>query len=218
MGYSLPGSRRWLADLFDQEMWCLGRDILRSKGNVLIDLGMCRYRPPKPTEGSTLYTAAIEPGGQIFLWGFGAMYTEPGFGGVFLRRYDFAPKLTIRESGIGVYDVDQLGRLIHPSTAKDLERIRRLLPHLLGWFAKYEHWISETHGANYRQECLSARKKPALVDAMAMAKSWERAVKACSRFRNDRSIPASPVRRFARSLIHSPRETTATHSFPRIPK
>lgn len=218
MGSSSPGSRRWLAELFDQEMWCLGRDIVRSKGNVLLNLGMCRYRPPQSTDGSTLYCAAIEPGGQIFLWGFGAMYAEPGFGGVFLRRYDFAPKLTNRDSAIGVYDADHLGRLIHPSTAKDWERLRRLLPPLFGWFAKYEHWISETLGTRYRQDCLSARNKPALVDPKAMANSWERAIKACSRFRNDRSIPASPVRRFARSLIHSPRKATVTHSYPRIPK
>jgi len=53
---------------------------------------MCRYRAPDPNKGSSLYTAPVEPGGAIFLWGFGAMYTEPGLGGVFVRRYDFAPK------------------------------------------------------------------------------------------------------------------------------
>jgi len=184
--------RRWASGLFDQQMWCFGRDIRREGGNVLLDLGMCRYRAPDPNKGSSLYTAPVEPGGAIFLWGFGAMYTEPGLGGVFVRRYDFAPKLTLRETGLGVHQTEQLGRLVNPSTRQELVLLRKLLPALVGWFAKYEHWVGEHFGTAYREACLASRDKPASVPAQAMARSWENAAKKSKRFRCEAAVKTGP--------------------------
>ncbi len=175
------GFRRWTAGLFDQQMWCFGRDIVRKKGNVLLDLGMCQYRSPTPARSGAMYTANVESGGSVFLWGFGAMYSEPNRGGVFVRRYDFAPKLTARETAIGVHEPEQLGRLIHPNTARELVQYRTLVPQLLNWFAKYEHWVAETFGAAYREKCLATRTKPNWVEPKQMAKEWERAAKQVKR-------------------------------------
>ena len=171
------GFRRWAALLFDQQMWCFGRDIVRSQGNILVDLGMCQYRPRDPNKGSTVYTAAVEGGGSIFLWGFGAMYAEANVGSVFVRRYDFAPRLTPRTSGIGVHEPEGLGKLVNASCVRERTLLRQLLPNLTGWFAKYEHWIAEKFGTAYREDCLAGRKKDAVVSAKAMATAWERAAK-----------------------------------------
>jgi hypothetical protein len=185
------GFRRWAAGLFDQQMWCFGRDIARAGGNILSDLGMCQYRSGEPNRGSTLYTAAVEPGGSVFLWGFGAMYAEPGRGGVFVRRYDFAPRLTARETALGVHEPERLGGLVHPTTGREVTTLRTLLPRLVGWFARYEHWVAETFGAAYREQCLAGRDKPCLVPAGRMAHEWEQVAKKSGRrpADNDRRGP-----------------------------
>jgi len=195
-----PSFRHRAAALLDQQMWCFGRDIVRSKWNILLDLGMCRYRSPNPNTGSTLYTAAVEPGGSLFLWGFGAMYAEPNLGGVFVRRYGFAPRLTDRESAVGVFEPSQLGRLTGPSTVQDQRRMRTLLPRLAGWFAEYEHWIAETHGTTYREESLASRSKANVAPARDMARNWERVAKNCKRYRESGDATADPWKRFLHQL------------------
>jgi hypothetical protein len=190
------GFRRWTAELFDQQLWCLGRDIKRPEGNILLDLGMCVYPTPDANRGSSVYTAAVEPGGNIFLWGFGALYSEPGLGGVFLRRYDFAPRLTPLESGIAIHDSRGLGPLVNPVTTSDQFRMRTLLPRLVGWFAKYEHWIAENFGSEYRNQCLASRGQFASVPAADMAAEWERATKKCKRYRERSSATAGPWKQF----------------------
>lgn len=177
--------RRRAAALFDQQMWCFGRDIVRPDGNVLLDLGMCRYRPRDPSRKSSLYTAAIEPAGSLYLWGFGAMYAESGLGGVFVRRYGFAPRLSARESAVGVFDPEQLGPLTSPVSPHDDRRLRTLLPRLVGWFARYEHWVAENFGTKYRDDCLCQRGKPVAVPAREMAVAWETTAKKCKRFRSE---------------------------------
>jgi hypothetical protein len=186
------GFRRWAAELFDQQMWCLGRDVVHPRGNILLSLGMCRYRAPNSLRGGTLYTAAVEPGGSLFLWGFGALYTEAGRGGVFIRRYDFAPSLTVRESGLGAHEADDLRPLTKPTSPRDWQTLRHLLSGLVGWFAKYEHWIAEKYGTAYRNECLASRDKPSPVPAQHMAKEWERAAKKCHTYRLAPTPSANP--------------------------
>ena len=189
------GFRKWTAALFDQQLWCFGRDIKRAEGNILLDLGMCVYRPPDPDCGSSVYTAAVEPGGSVFLWGFGAMYSEPGLGGIFLRRYDFAPRLTPLESGLGIHEPKALGRLVAPSTSDDDAKVRALLPGLIGWFAKYEHWIAESFGIAYRESCLICRNAAAAVPAGSMAVEWERAAKKSRRIDFAETASHNPWRR-----------------------
>jgi hypothetical protein len=150
---------------------------------------MCQYRSGEPNRGSTLYTAAVEPGGSVFLWGFGAMYAEPGQGGVFVRRYDFAPRLTARETALGIHEPERLGGLVHPTTGREVATVRTLLRRLVGWFARYEHWVAETFGAAYRERCLAARDKPCLVPAGRMAHEWEQVAKKSGR------LPAASDRR-----------------------
>ncbi len=189
----LPQQFRYrAAELFDQQLWCFGRDILGSGGNILLDLGMCQYRPAASGCGSTLYTTPIEPGGQLFLWGFGAMYREAGLGAVFLRRYGFAPRLSDRETAVGVFAPEELGPLINPVSNRDEQRLQTLLPRLVGWFAKYEHWIAERFGHAYRDECLSLRGKQNSTQTRAMARDWERIAKQCKHYHDTGDLITNP--------------------------
>lgn len=182
--------RHWAAGLFDQQLWCWGRDVARPDGNVLLDLGMCRHR--SPGGGSSLYTAAVAGGGAVWLWGFGVLYTEPGAGGVFVRRYDFAPRLTPAESALGVHDPDRLPGLTRPVSESQQAAVRRLLPPLAGWVARYEHWVAEALGTGYRERCLAARSKSPVVPARNMATAWERAAKKCRRLGAADETPRGP--------------------------
>jgi len=189
---STLGFRRWAAGLFDQQMWCFGRDIIRPNGNLLLDLGMCRYRSADPNRGSSMYSATAVEGGMISLWGFGMLYGEPGFGSAFVRRYDFDPRLTSVESPSGVHNPAQFRDLFRPTSASELACVRHLLPSLVRWLAAYEHWVAENFGAEYRERSLMARNKPALVPGHEMAGAWERVAKKCARLRLAEPAPIGP--------------------------
>ena len=175
---STLGFRRFTAQLLDQELWCLGRDVAR-KSNILLDLGFCRYRSADAKSEATLYTTAIPDGGTIWLWAFGVAITEPGHGSTFVRRYDFAPRSTPRESFLGIHDAESVGHLRQPTGHREWATLRRQLTKLCQWLAYYEHWIAENQSHGWRQECLAKRGKPTIVDARSMAPAWEVAAKTC---------------------------------------
>lgn len=191
-GGSAPGRRRrafatreqerHAADLLDQQLWCWARDVSRPAGNVLLGLGMCHYRPPTPS-GSPSYSGRLPEGGGVTLWGFGVFLGVPGIGGVFLRRFSFAPLYTPREE-VGVAgDVDELPPLAAPSSGREWAAVRLLLETLASWVARYEHWIAETCGVAYRRTSLAQRGKRPSVPAEKMAQEWERLGRRCRRLR-----------------------------------
>jgi hypothetical protein len=208
--------RRWNSQLFDQQMWCFGRDIMRTQGNILLDLGMCQYRSNNPESNSTMYTCAVEPKGMLFLWGFGVMYTEPGFGGVFLARYDFLPKWTPRESAMGVHRMEDLGTLLNPGTRIEISRMRHLLPQMTRWFARYEHYIVETYGIDYRDRCLEMRSQAPVVPAPKMAREWEQTAKKCKEFRGIEAASVDPWKKLIQQFRTVPFESTTYHPPTRV--
>jgi hypothetical protein len=175
---STLGFRRWAAALLDQQLWCLGRDVA-CKGNILLSMGFCRYRSPKDDREATLYTTSIPNGGTVWLWGFGAAFTLPGLGSVFVRRYDFSPRLSSRVSFLGEHEADGIAGLYSPVSAGEWRATRELLRGLCEWLAEYEHWIAENHGLEWRVECLARCSKANVVEARELARSWQRAAKKC---------------------------------------
>lgn len=164
--------RRWATSLFDQQLWCWGRDIERPEGNVLLDLGMSRYRSPEPG-CSTLYKAVLAGDAEVWLWGFGLLYRDPGVGCVFLRRYGFDPLLVARPLEHPVHRPEDIVPLVRP-TGPGWTAAERLVQDAAHWIAGYEHWIAENLGIEYRRSVLNARDKPPIVPADEMAASWER--------------------------------------------
>lgn len=167
--------RRWATDLFDQQLWCWGRDISRPEGNVLLDMGMCRYRSTEPKHG-TLYKATLQGDAEVWLWGFGLLYREPGVGCVFLRRKGFDPLLVERPPEQPVHRAEDIGPLVRPA-GESRAVARELVRGAATWIAGYEHWVAESLGIDYRRAVLEARDKESIVPATAMAASWERLAK-----------------------------------------
>ncbi|MGF1582926.1 MAG: hypothetical protein ACFCD0_26700, partial [Gemmataceae bacterium] len=144
---SRPKFRRWAADLLDQQLWCWGRDIARPEGNVLLEIGMCRYRSPEPRLAS-LYKATLEGGAEVWLWGFGLLYHEPGLGCIFLRRYSFDPMLMARPPELPVHLAKDIRPLIRPAGTRR-KTASTLVRGAARWIARHEHWVAENLGVEY---------------------------------------------------------------------
>lgn len=172
---SRPSLRRWATGLFDQQLWCWGGDISRPEGNVLLEIGMCRYRSPDP-KLATMYKATLEDGAEICLWGFGVLYRKPGVGCVFIERYGFEPMLVDPPPEHPIHRVIDVGPLVRPTGARR-KAAETLVRGAARWIALYEHWVAENFGIDYRRKLLEARDKPRTVPASAMAASWERLAK-----------------------------------------
>jgi hypothetical protein len=185
--------RRRASGLFDQQLWCLGRDIQHPQGNILLELGLCQYREPgQPVNGCTMYSGPLDDEATLTLWGFGVLIVMPESPAVFIRRYDFQPKFC-NPPTCPIHDMDRLGSLANPVNSADVLLLRDRLPRLCEWFARYEHWIAETHGIMYRANVLAARaaKRPPVETATNQAAAWARLAKGCSRYRESISW-ASP--------------------------
>jgi hypothetical protein len=185
--------------LLDQQLWCWGQDVTRPGGNVLMELGMCRYRP-NDGRGSTAYTGPVAGDGVVWLWGFGLLYSQPDLGGVFLRRYGFDPVLVTRLPQQPFHTPEQLEPLCRPGTAHERTVISTLVRAATGWVAGYEHWVAETHGTAYREVTLAARNKPPVIPARDMAWAWESLAKKSFRLTSSNSVKRGPWSRLFAAL------------------
>lgn len=165
--------RRELGRLLDQQWWCWGRDVARREGNLLLQLGMCRYRPTVKSRDGTLYTALTPEGATIHLWGFGAYLVDESLGGLYLGRGGFAPRLSERPDALGLHTSDALLAISRPVDPCERGRARPLVEAFARWVAHYEHWIAENQGVAYRRTCLEAWDKKPACEARDMALSWE---------------------------------------------
>ena len=150
-------SRRCAAELFNQQIWCWGQDIRYPEKNLLLTYGFTRHRPPPGEQRASCYTLSVSPSAHVALWGFGMFYGDVRFGGLFLRRYTFAPHwspwATLPDST----------RSPVPSAAPALPRtlagrlsVCRLTIAALRWIAAYERWVRGEVGIDYRHRCVAA--------------------------------------------------------------
>lgn len=181
--------RRRATSLLDQQLWCWGRDIVRPAGNVLLDLGMCRFRPPQSAREGNLYTCRVAGDAEVWLWGFGLLYCTREHGGIFLRRYGFDPLLLEHPPKNPVFRPGDLGPLARPTTASRRRTAAILVRAAVEWIAGYEHWVAEQFGIGYREAVLAARKKSPAVAAQDMAREWERIAKKAGRL--SAALPAT---------------------------
>ncbi len=68
-----------------------GADVRRPAGNLLIEYGFERYRPPVEVNGCSQYILNIGMHRRICLWGFGLYYGRRR--GIYLGRFQFNPRL-----------------------------------------------------------------------------------------------------------------------------
>ena len=137
--------------LLHQQCWLWGRDICRKEGNLLIEQGFQRLRPPEGIEGSSQYTLQLEGSLQVRIWGFGIYYGAQR--GTYLNRYAFTPlSASISED---VWTPKAFTRL---TSSTDLHAVADVVR----WMAAYEDGVLERMGSAYRSECLLGWSKRSL--------------------------------------------------------
>lgn len=167
-------SAYWLrgAELMHQQCWCWGQDVRRPEGNLLLEYGFQRSRPPAEISGSSRY--ALHRGGErLALWGFGVGYALEGCGSIYVNRYCFVPRWLGEFAAIeSVWQAEQLASLRRPFTRREIRRSRRLLRSLIRWMACYERWVEVRCGDSYRSGALAAWSRTSIA-AHRMPVEWE---------------------------------------------
>ena len=166
--------RQFASALLDQQMWCWGWDIRRSEGNVLLQYGFSRWRPPEGILGSSAYQLSSPPSRQVVLWGFGLFYGDGADGGLYLKRFTFAPLWCPNpDLRAALWRPEELPEFRGPQTSGEQSSVQRLLSAALRWTAEYETWVLATLGADYRRQCLAGWDK-AVAKAETMPSHWLR--------------------------------------------
>lgn len=163
------------AELMHFQCWLWGCDIRRPEGNLLLEYGFSRQRPPAGAAGSSAYLASCAPDTVVVLWGFGAFYGDPTQGGVYLKRYEFSPVFVTR---LTPQRLPWLPDQIRPSALPDEPGIRQQMHRqfvaLLEWIAHYEMWVRETCGLDYRRQCTAESTKPAFrIPVERLVEEWQ---------------------------------------------
>ncbi len=141
-------------NLLSQQIWCWGKDIEKSEGNWLLEIGFSRLELPADREGSSVYSLKISENKCIYLRAFGILYVDTKYGSIFLPRYEFLPEYTEEST------LDK-----PPWTKKDLPKLKvptksqknncdSLMLDLLMWIRNYEENIVHKLGIEYREETL----------------------------------------------------------------
>ena len=150
--------RRKGQELLHRQCWNWGRDILRPEGNLLLEAGFLKQRPPEGKTGSSCYTLALPDGDSLMLWGFGLLYGTPQKGGAYLNRFEFRPVWLPSETIQGpIWKPDMVPTGHAPPSLRipvdlTVAAIRRV--------ADYEEWVLARCGLEYRRAVLREWKQP----------------------------------------------------------
>lgn len=156
--------RAWGAGLLHQQCWQWGCDIRRPEGNLLIEYGFERDRPDGAA--ATRYLLKKGTGCVVVLWGFGLFAGRSLDSGVYVNRYEFAPRAV---SGVrSVYGPEDFGAA--GALAVDAAGLKELAG-VLRWAARYEEWVAGRAGWGYRWRVLASWGRPFLAPE-AMPEQW----------------------------------------------
>lgn len=154
----------WLREgraLLNQQCWLWGQDIRREDGNLLLQYGFERTRPPEGVSGSTQYTLQLASDRCVRLWGFGIYFG--GKTGIYLNRYEFITRsATLADTW---QSADSMKRLPRCSRMD-------LIAEAADWIAQYETWVLRQAGLAYRSRALSKWEAAVSVPS-CVALSWQ---------------------------------------------
>jgi len=169
--------------LFIQQMDCWGQDTKRAEGNLFLQYGFARERPPAGVEGGfSAYCLHLDDQRSLALWGFGLFYLDTQIGGMFLRRRSFAPKLASTPSlPTNVWRLADMPATTLPTTVLEGHKTCMLLSAALLWISNYEKWVKSTLGEAYRLGYLE-QKDEAITPPQGLDAEWERLAELCRSF------------------------------------
>lgn len=150
--------------LLHQQCWCWGQDIRHPGGNLLLEHGFQRVRPPSHIAGSTRYQLRLSSREAITLWGFGLYYSRCGRGGVYLNRYDCIPRFCHQAGYLeDVWTSEGLpAASVGEASASHERETTYLVVKALEWVSRYEQWVLAGYGIDYRRQVLRQWHEPAV--------------------------------------------------------
>ena len=163
--------------LLSQQIWYWGQDIRRKQGNLLVELGFERVKPPADAEiEDSVYTLNLTEKRSVILRGFGVYYRDNDLGAIFLPRYEFIPGYTTNltlEQPLWTYD--ELPELYFP-TETEWESYTTLLTDLVNWIRDYEHKVIQEQGIEYRMSTLAEwdNGERKVTASQAVVGEWEK--------------------------------------------
>ncbi|PQO38023.1 hypothetical protein [Blastopirellula marina] len=168
--------RQHATDLFNQQCWCWGRDVLRAEGNWLREIGFEQFKPPAERKdcSSSVYQLTLSRGRCVVLRGFGAFFGEQDLGGVFLARNKFAPHYLSQATLESLPWSDSDLPPNQPISDANRERYVKLTLGLIDWIGEYETDVISRLGLPYREETLLTwnNRKRTTIPADQFANSW----------------------------------------------
>ena len=141
--------------LLSQQVWCWGRDIERSEGNWLMEIGFDRIEPEfKCDHCDSIYTLELPSGKRVMLRAFGVFYGNDQKEGIYLPRYDFLPKYSRRLNIKNPpWEKKDLPKLNYPNNL-EVSNCIFLVSELVNWIRTYEENVVNILGLDYRKSTL----------------------------------------------------------------
>lgn len=141
--------------LLSQQVWCWGRDIERSEGNWLMEIGFDRIEPEfKCDHCDSIYTLELPNGKRVMLRAFGVFYGNDQKEGIYLPRYDFLPKYSRRLNIKNPpWEKKDLPKLNYPNNL-EVSNCIFLVSELVNWIRTYEENVVNILGLDYRKSTL----------------------------------------------------------------
>ena len=163
--------------MLSQQIWSGGQDIRRKEGNLLVEFGFERVKPPADVEiQDSVYTLNLTENRSVILRGFGVYYRDNDLGAIFLPRYEFIPGYTTNttlEQPLWTYD--ELPELYFP-TESEWDSYITMLADLVKWIRDYEHKVIEEQGIEYRISTLAEwdNGERKVTTSQAVVGAWEK--------------------------------------------
>ena len=163
--------------MLSQQIWSWGQDIRRKEGNLLVEFGFERVKPPADVEiQDSVYTLNLTENRSVILRGFGVYYRDNDLGAIFLPRYEFIPGYTTNttlEQPLWTYD--ELPELYFP-TESEWDSYITMLADLVKWIRDYEHKVIEEQGIEYRISTLAEwdNGERKVTTSQAVVGEWEK--------------------------------------------
>jgi len=168
--------------LFLQQMGLWGQDTKRAEGNLFVEYGFTRERPPVGEGGDTSYFLGLDDERSLVLWRFGLFYLDAQIGGILLRRRSLIPRLTPPSSmPTDRWKVTDIPSATLPATLVEGQKVCTLLSAAFLWISSYERWVKSTLGESYRLCCLE-KQNEAIMPSQGLDAEWERLAGLCLNF------------------------------------
>jgi hypothetical protein len=146
--------------LYDQQMWCWGRDALHAGGNLLVGYGFERRPRPAATLGTSGYFLPGPHGPAVALWSFGVAAGEPGAPSLFLARFELVPREAPELAALADDWTPHTLQAQAPPPAAARPWASRLLARLCAQIAAYERWVVAQEGLEHRRQAVAGWKRP----------------------------------------------------------